>query len=306
MFLPFPEVLYRLGFSLASKCPACDSSDSMVHWFLHCSFARQLWSQVLSEFQLRSDMPDSLWIFLHDWWAIHCRPSAIGFFLPGIVCWVLWKARCSLLYSSQPLSSVLVLREVRSLAAALTTSLPGSKVVRPIAVYWHFPPPAVLKLNVDGSVLGNPGSAGAGIVLRDASGCVKAALSVSLGSCTNVEAEILAAVHGLRLVSSSPSFAGSRIILESDSKMLVDWLHLKLPWPWLYFHLLHSLSLAVSIASVDVVHTYREANSVADALAKMASSSKMSFSFQASDLPLHVRGLVALDQRQCPYVRYKL
>lgn len=199
------------------------------------------------------------------------------------------------------MSSIQVLHEVHFLVAVLSSLLPSPRLVRPMAVLWHLPNAPQLKLNVDGSALGNPGPAGAGIVFRDSFGFVRSAFSVPLGSRTNVEAEILAAIYGLRFASS---LNFPNLILETDSKLLVEWLHLKLPWPWIHFHHLHSLLL--SVGSIPVAHIYREANSVADGLAKLASSTQSHCSFSHSDLPSNIKGLVALDQRQCPYVRFKL
>lgn len=47
----------------------------------------------------------------------------------------------------------------------------------------------------------------------------------------------------------------------------------------------------------------REANSVADALARLASGSATSRRFSMGTLPRHIRGLVILDSQQCPYLR---
>lgn len=265
-------------------------------------FAREVWHQCFAAFHITANLSPSLWTFFQDWWTgdVQHRRSSNSFLLPGLVCWELWRARCSFLYDQKSLSVTKALHSIRHNVVALQPSLPSPKVVHPISVVWRFPIRPAVKINVDGSARGNPGPSGAGVVLRDSHGIVLAAESISLGCRTNNEAELLAAFHGIRLAQQLGFQAP---ILESDSQLLVNWLHLKLPWPWQLFHLLHELSSSASSLQVQVVHVFREANSVADALAKLASSTQTSHSFTSSTLPREIRGLIALDQRQFPYVR---
>lgn len=139
------------------------------------------------------------------------------------------------------------------------------------------------------------------MVLRDCRGVVLAARSIPLGCCTNNAAELLAATHGIKLAKQ---LGYQLFALESDSTLLVQWLHLKLPWPWQLYHLLHDLAGSLSTVHAQAVHIFREANSVADALAKLASATQTSHSFESSPLPRHIRGFIVLDQRQFPYIRY--
>lgn len=54
-----------------------------------------------------------------------------------------------------------------------------------------------MKLNTDGASLGNPGVAGAGGVIRDASGDWLVGFMLHLGVCSNMVAEMEAARFGL-------------------------------------------------------------------------------------------------------------
>lgn len=49
------------------------------------------------------------------------------------------------------------------------------------------------------------------------------------------------------------------------------------------------------------MHIYREANAVADALARIGSQQSMGFSLQS--LPLKIRGPIALNKREMCYIR---
>ena len=71
-----------------------------------------------------------------------------------------------------------------------TTSRPPSRI--PQLIRWHAPPPPFpyLKLNTDGSALGNPGLAGAREVLRDHRGQWISSFSLRGGLATNNMTEL--------------------------------------------------------------------------------------------------------------------
>ena len=66
-------------------------------------------------------------------------------------------------------------------------------------IWWQFPPDPFIKLNTDGSVLGNPGLAGAGGLLRNSSGDWLSGFSLHLGISSNNMAELAAVHQGLIL-----------------------------------------------------------------------------------------------------------
>lgn len=73
-------------------------------------------------------------------------------------------------------------------------------------------------LIVDGSSKGNPGPAGAGIVLLDTEGNELELLSIPLGVKTNNEAEYLALIEGLKCAKR---YGISKLTVMSDSNLLV-------------------------------------------------------------------------------------
>ncbi|XVE82081.1 hypothetical protein DITRI_Ditri15bG0118000 [Diplodiscus trichospermus] len=62
---------------------------------------------------------------------------------------------------------------------------------------WVQPPSGVMKFNVDGSMVGKPGPAGIGGVLKDDKGNQKIVFSKSVGVTNSNEAEMLAVKHSL-------------------------------------------------------------------------------------------------------------
>jgi ribonuclease HI len=78
--------------------------------------------------------------------------------------------------------------------------------------------PVPLILHVDGASRGNPGMAGAGGVVLTEDGVALDEFALSLGVCTNNEAEYQALIEGLRRVSA---LNPSKLTVRSDSLLLV-------------------------------------------------------------------------------------
>ena len=69
-------------------------------------------------------------------------------------------------------------------------------------VTWNKAADQWIKINTDGSALGNPGRLGAGGILRDKAGQMLMAFATTLGEGTNNRAEIEAAIFGLTWLRS--------------------------------------------------------------------------------------------------------
>lgn len=172
------------------------------------------------------------------------------------------------------------------------------KIPKPIR--WYMPHVG-WKWNIDGSSLGNPGHSGGGMVLRDPTGAVVFADSIYFGHGTSLFAESMALLYGLRRCND---FGFSSVQVETDSQLLVFFLVSHSPWPWQLHSILFEAQCLLSSFPYPLVHIFREANSVADSLARLASSSCASRRFTSASLPRSTRGLVMLDQLGCPYIRY--
>ena len=86
-------------------------------------------------------------------------------------------------------------------------------------IQWKAPLDDWVKLNIDGASRGNPGPAGCGGVVRDSAGTWLASFSAKLGVCTSVKAELMALVHGLKVVQDK---GFKNIIIDMDSKLIVN------------------------------------------------------------------------------------
>ena len=83
------------------------------------------------------------------------------------------------------------------------------------------PPNPFIKINTDGSALGNLGIAGATGILRNQLGQWISAFSLHLGLVTNNIAELTAVREGLAMAWT---MGFKFIYLELDSKVVLNWL----------------------------------------------------------------------------------
>ncbi|WMV32842.1 hypothetical protein MTR67_026227 [Solanum verrucosum] len=128
------------------------------------------------------------------------------------------------------------------------------------------PPEVWVKLNTDGSALSNPGKIGAGGILRDSNGKLIFSYSALLGEGNNNQAEVEAAIFG---ISWCVHLNYHKIILEVDSQLLVDWLLAKSVPAWNIAPQIQKIQmLTTHFSHFKCIHTFREANYVADALSK--------------------------------------
>ncbi|XP_027155749.1 uncharacterized protein LOC113756179 [Coffea eugenioides] len=94
-------------------------------------------------------------------------------------------------------------------------------------VTWVMPPSGCVKLNIDGSSLGNPGPSGTGGVLRDSDGTILSDFSSFLGLMTNMEAEALALLEGMRI---SAGFHCLHVEMDSQVLMRMVTGNGSIPW----------------------------------------------------------------------------
>ena len=125
-----------------------------------------------------------------------------------------------------------------------------------------------MKLNVDGSVMGKPGAAAIDGILRDHVGTFKGVFSKSIGIEDSNFAKFMTIKEGLSLFSSSTWTQSHNLIIESNSKnVILAKSHLLVPWRMKLIS--NQIEILKSrVKGVSFVHIFREANSVADSLAK--------------------------------------
>ncbi|MDT8066786.1 MAG: ribonuclease HI family protein [Terriglobia bacterium] len=127
----------------------------------------------------------------------------------------------------------------------------------------------VLVANIDGGARGNPGPAGYGVVLQDASGAKIDSLHEYLGAQTNNFAEYSGLVAALEYALKN---GYSSLKVRSDSELLVKQIkgEYKVRSEALFDIYREAKDLIRKLDSFHIQHVYREQNREADRLANLA------------------------------------
>ncbi len=125
------------------------------------------------------------------------------------------------------------------------------------------------EINVDGASRGNPGKAGAGVVIRDHEGNVLKKLKRYLGVATNNVAEYQALVMALE---AARNLRINKVRISADSELMVKQLtgvyRVKSPELKLLYD--KAKGLLEGFMEFEITHVYREENNLADSLANEA------------------------------------
>ncbi|XP_077231488.1 uncharacterized protein LOC143864444 [Tasmannia lanceolata] len=130
---------------------------------------------------------------------------------------------------------------------------------------WEAPPEGYLKINFDGSGLGNPGPAGIGGLARDSTGVVSWAFVGPIGTSDSSEAEVKAAFQGIKHMGRD---IFDKVIVEGDSSNVISWLSGKIAPPWRFLSFFEEIADLVSGSSIVFKFVRRSANGEADSLAR--------------------------------------
>ncbi|KAK6796411.1 hypothetical protein RDI58_004112 [Solanum bulbocastanum] len=103
--LPLGNSLNKFGFTSNMDCVCCRSpvQESYNHLFAVGEMARRIWKWVSRPVGIESDNNNIVQI-LDNWWKTKSNNSVHKLILtisPNMVCWILWKARCSKKFSSK-------------------------------------------------------------------------------------------------------------------------------------------------------------------------------------------------------------
>ena len=134
-----------------------------------------------------------------------------------------------------------------------------------------------LLLRTDGAARGNPGPAGAGVVIEDASGAVLREIERYLGIRTNNQAEYEALVLGLRSLLDDPPRGDVPVTACLDSELVVRQLagRYRVKDPALRARFEEAEALIARLPAFTVRHGPRSGNERADRLANRAIDSAL-------------------------------
>ncbi len=136
------------------------------------------------------------------------------------------------------------------------------------------PRPRKLIVETDGAARGNPGLAGAGVIIKDEQGHRIETIGKYLGSKTNNQAEYHALIEGLQAVARHQP---ESVIVRMDSELVVKQMNgqYRVKHPELLPLYAQAMELAAALPKVTFVRVPRERNPGADRVANTAIDSRM-------------------------------
>lgn len=131
-----------------------------------------------------------------------------------------------------------------------------------------------LIVETDGAARGNPGLAGAGIIIKDEQGRRLESSHTFLGVTTNNQAEYQALIEGLKAVTRHRPDA---VVVRMDSELVVKQMNgqYRVRHPEIVPLYSQAVEIASDLPEVTFVHVPRERNPGADRLANLAIDSRM-------------------------------
>ncbi|CAI9102756.1 OLC1v1001076C1 [Oldenlandia corymbosa var. corymbosa] len=268
------------------------------------NFFAELFGQVAHGSSLRE--------YLNSWWISGNFKTAIGVIkkvLPSFIVWELWKARNKFFFGNVDSTFSGVIKAIKEHlhGMMLVHRLKARNVVERESLQLIFPnTPFSLKqkkvrkvswqqqhkhvLNTDGS--SNSQAAGYGFVIRGEKGFFLYGEVGFLGSGDSLQAEVYGLLFGVRKCEHLDLF---QVEVQTDNQFLANILASGGPCPWRFYFELREIRAILERRDYSIHHIYREANAVADSLARCASDEVSAEFFSLGDLPNFTRGLITLD-----------
>jgi ribonuclease HI len=131
-----------------------------------------------------------------------------------------------------------------------------------------------LIIETDGASRGNPGLAGAGVIIKDEAEHRIRHIAEFLGSMTNNQAEYRALIIGLK---AAAEYNPESVTVRMDSELVVRQMNgvYKVKHPSMLPLYLEAIELMKALPDVEIVHVPRERNPGADQVANLAIDGRM-------------------------------
>ncbi|OVA07910.1 Ribonuclease H domain [Macleaya cordata] len=304
------------GILLASRCNLCQSNfEDDNHLFWDCSFVTDIWGWILELFGFIRPVTPLNFMNLVD--CAKNRSDAIQDLWTAAITYVItevWLQRNSCIFENKRASQHRVKQMILAHFFECSILMKGNmhnrvddlmifntlKInTRPattktiLECFWI--PPAVnqLKIGCDGCSRGNPGRAGAGIVLRGHNGSTLGAMAVGLGTCNNFVAEVLAVILGLEWAIE---LGWTNIWVTSDSQAAIRcFTNNKVPW--FVFARWNAIKEGITIIFSFV---FRETNFAADTMSKRG----VNLPLGTKELFDHRPNFLAVEKSDSCYYRF--
>ncbi|WMV39129.1 hypothetical protein MTR67_032514 [Solanum verrucosum] len=295
--------------------------QSSEHLFCKGDYAQRIWSSIIGRMGIITRHTNLRELLRRCWNSTSKNPVAeydLSIILP-IIIWELWRLRCNSRYEekrpSTKISISLIVFNIFHLTKKVFSNinLPENwesllKLMEiqledtiHTTVKWSRPSHHSMKLNMDGSCIGE--SSGRGGVVRDSNGNCIMAFILPLGNGTSNTAEAKAFLFGLKwCIANGHIFT----TVETDSLLLLNSILNLWSTPWRMRKTVEEIRELILRHNIQINHCYREANRVADKLVSYSHLTNTTIVItDTSSLPAHVKGLLNLDKWQFPSFRIK-
>lgn len=267
-------------------CALCgEDGEPSSHLFLHCKYVRQIWTHICGGLSVEWVMPKLIREFLLSWGKIgEIRGKKGKLFTDAVilgVMWGIWKERNKRIFENVKKEQFVLDSIVREVGSWLlisnefhATSLndfiwdwtiaisPSISTQQRIGTDWMPPPRGKMKLNFDGSAIGNPGPSRFRGIIRNENGQVVLVMCGPLGEGDSTKVELLSLLYSLREVEK---VGQQGCLVEGDSKVVISWALGLCEGVWKWKHFIQEIMSRMGIV---LYHISRTQNKEADHLAK--------------------------------------
>ncbi|XP_026384453.1 uncharacterized protein LOC113280030 [Papaver somniferum] len=292
--LPTGSKLAKFNDTHDDGCKSCNSgaSETLEHMLLHCSFAKNVWSNIpaISNSVLQdSDTNISIKSWISKW--LTTKPLQDKSATVLTVAWCIWKDRCSKVFDNMHLNPHITARNaLRIVGETINVFAPVSvpniiNVVPDVASrFLESVPPESLLIFCDASFDKNTNDSGVGIVALNSSSDFKGCKLVA-GKCASSEVAKSAAILEAANWIKRNNLQNFYIIC--DAKNIIAYLNnSKGQTSWTSCSVLDDcLFLLKDISPLRFIHLKRDHNSLADIAAKHSGMLRISGEWDINNRP---------------------
>lgn len=295
--LPCFGTLANRHIPLSAQCPHCRiGMEDIQHCLFVCSRAMEVWSELgLKDDICRAISEDRSGSVTME---ILCRAQGASNELPkaeliAVSAWYIWWQRRQFVRGVSIQSPDCTATSIKVLCTNFIRASSPKLPVRKREHLWRKPAAGTIKINVDASFCSENMSGATRAIARDDKGDVIAAASWFISHVSSVDStEIHAVYNGIILALR---IGCSSVVIESDSTNAVQIFNQgdEFFGPDAAI-VLECKQLTADLTNVECIHCFREANGVADSLAKFSFKNRSS-DFWESSIPDFVSHLIVND-----------
>lgn len=265
--LPTRCNLNHRGLKIDVACPVCHcAAETMLHCFRDCKVAEKVWKKGRCRLEVAG--AEALLSFRDELLAGNLNSASALLF--GM--WCLWYNRNQVSAGKSSRSATDIINSVALLREEWKqTEQDSRKLARRLVVNWSPPRSNTFKVNFDGALIKAQKEAGVGVVVRDGSGFVLAALAAKEQEL--VDPLFVEALAAFRAVSFAFDMGFRDFWLEGDSQAIIKALSSSETNFSPIGHIIEATkSMLASVSNLKISHVRREGNKAAHGLAAYALS----------------------------------